>query len=709
MAPILKESHTPVAATAASAPSSPVAKSPNETPSRPQPVAVEIPVAINGARTVGASDKREPFSETTQTVLVFSHGAVVRVITPLAPGQLVFLTNEKTKKEVVCQVMKSKSGGSTGAYVELQFTEPAPGFWGLRMPSASSVPAAPAPSVSRPAAPVASKVTPPPPVAAKPLVAEPVVPAVAIALPAKRVSSPPPPHVAKVEPAPKRPSLPESSTSVVSGTAKSTPAPAESPVPVASNPPVSSPALRDYSKDVVSLFAAPAATTNELPSQKPTEEHTAPPPSTSSSDALKLQAARLQEQLGSLLFTEPPAAPPAPSGTPATPNALSPVTEIAQKVAEISSRETVDAPKLEPKTAVSVRKPVTPVLAASEEVHIPAWLAPLSQNSEPSAAEPADSTGASFEPLPEGAVGTEGSSDSSAQSSHRSQAAVFGGQLLGESSLDREQAAPTGSKKGLLIGLAATLILVGAGAWYYRQNPSFTLPFFSAQPARVQAPSEPVSISSIPAASDTSTPATTTESRATNSSAQVSSQPAKSTATVATPLPAAAVPQAVDANSSSRTASAAEPPKKPTINGVHLAAPVVNRSASSQDSSLALPSIDTHVPSSGAGALTVTSTNRPEPVAPVAVGGDVKPAQLVKAVPPLYPAIAKTQRVSGTVHLDALIDESGNVSALKVISGPTLLHHAALDAVKQWKYSPATLDGKPTPMHLTVTVQFRTQ
>src|ERR1700676_1509664 len=110
----------------------------DEEQTRPQPVALEIPVTVNGARTVEGSDKREPFSETTKTVLVFGHGAVVRVSSSLAAGQLVFLTNEKTKKEVVCQVVKSKNQGSTNGYVELQFTESAPGYWGMRFPGGNS-------------------------------------------------------------------------------------------------------------------------------------------------------------------------------------------------------------------------------------------------------------------------------------------------------------------------------------------------------------------------------------------------------------------------------------------------------------------------------------------------------------------------------------------------------------------------------------------
>src|SRR5258708_1827274 len=99
-----------------------------------QPVALEVPVTVNGARAVEGSDKREPFSEATSTVLVLANGAVIRLSSSVAPGQLLFLTNDKTRKEVVCQVVKSKNYRSASGYVELEFTEPVLGFWGMRFP-----------------------------------------------------------------------------------------------------------------------------------------------------------------------------------------------------------------------------------------------------------------------------------------------------------------------------------------------------------------------------------------------------------------------------------------------------------------------------------------------------------------------------------------------------------------------------------------------
>lgn len=105
------------------------------------------------------------------------------------------------------------------------------------------------------------------------------------------------------------------------------------------------------------------------------------------------------------------------------------------------------------------------------------------------------------------------------------------------------------------------------------------------------------------------------------------------------------------------------------------------------------------------------TANLPNPAAPVErtlpVGGDVHPARLIRAVLPSYPQIAKSNRVTGDVTLDALIDASGSVKDVSVISGPVFLREAAKVALRQWKYEPARLDGQPTAMHLTVTVKFK--
>src|SRR4029077_5910078 len=113
---------------------SPEAASAGQAISSAPPITLGVPGTVKGARAVGGSDKREPFSETTSTVLVLANGAVIRLSSSVGPGQLLFLTNEKTKKEVVCQVVKSKNYRSASGYVELEFTEPVLGFWGMRFP-----------------------------------------------------------------------------------------------------------------------------------------------------------------------------------------------------------------------------------------------------------------------------------------------------------------------------------------------------------------------------------------------------------------------------------------------------------------------------------------------------------------------------------------------------------------------------------------------
>ena len=111
----------------------------------------------------------------------------------------------------------------------------------------------------------------------------------------------------------------------------------------------------------------------------------------------------------------------------------------------------------------------------------------------------------------------------------------------------------------------------------------------------------------------------------------------------------------------------------------------------------------------GTGLLSDNASQPAAPTAPAPVGGDVKPAKLISTVPPVYPPMARSQHVAGDVRIDALIDAHGRVSAMKVVSGPTILQQAAMDALRQWKYEPATLNGNAVAMHLTVTIQFHLQ
>jgi protein TonB len=87
-------------------------------------------------------------------------------------------------------------------------------------------------------------------------------------------------------------------------------------------------------------------------------------------------------------------------------------------------------------------------------------------------------------------------------------------------------------------------------------------------------------------------------------------------------------------------------------------------------------------------------------------GGQVQAAKLVNKVQPMYPPLARQTRISGTVRLHAIIAKNGTVEQLEVISGHPLLVQAALDAVRQWKYQPTTLNGENVEVDTTIDVIF---
>jgi len=640
MAPIAKDSEVQNSA----APTSTV----GATQPKVQPVALEIAVTVNGARAVEGSDKREPFSETTQTVLVFGNGAVIRLTSTVAPGQLLFLTNEKTKKEVVCQVVKSKNYRSVSGYVELEFTEPAVGFWGMRFPSDRAMA-----SVPNAAAPVK-----PMPVA-------------------------------------------------ISGEAKTV-------LPVQEVKPVAPPAPRS----VTPVNAAPAP---------------------NASNELKKEAARLQEQLSRMQFAEEESKN-AESGYASSDKPA--ISEASAKPIEFVKAEPVQAAKPfeSPSLTPAVQKQKSSGAMQDEEVKIPSWLEPLARNaaSQPTVVVPPPLVSSApiqivpltAEPMEQPAE-TEASAAAEVHSfgntiefapetSEANQAAVpnFSSDLF-QSTDESTNEPASGGKKGLWIGLiAATLILAAGGWWYTQQSGTVSAKATPALEPQLVEPAttnpEPqrkyLASTSIPAAGKTfSTPS------------PVSTQPETSQKAAVTPtvevqkipnVQNAGKPAAEPTSVATREVEPVEEPHKSAFSHVRLAAPKVKGGNAAAVSSEADPGIsleNSAANSVGPLATGLTASHGSQPAAPIAVGGEVKPVQLISSVPPVYPQLARSQRVSGDVKIDALIDENGRVTSMKVVGGPVLLHQAAMDSLRQWKYKPATLDGKAVSMHLVVTVQFRLQ
>ena len=86
--------------------------------------------------------------------------------------------------------------------------------------------------------------------------------------------------------------------------------------------------------------------------------------------------------------------------------------------------------------------------------------------------------------------------------------------------------------------------------------------------------------------------------------------------------------------------------------------------------------------------------------------GEIKPPKPVKRVDPVYPEEARKAGIEGVVILEAKADEQGNVIDMRVLRSIPALDKAALDAVRQWKYEPLIVDGKPQKAIFTVTVRF---
>jgi protein TonB len=99
----------------------------------------------------------------------------------------------------------------------------------------------------------------------------------------------------------------------------------------------------------------------------------------------------------------------------------------------------------------------------------------------------------------------------------------------------------------------------------------------------------------------------------------------------------------------------------------------------------------------------------PPPQAPIRVGGKIAAPTPIKHVNPVYPPIAQSARVSGVVIIEATIGADGHVTNAKVLRSIPLLDQAALDAVKQWIFTPTLLNGVPVPVIMTVTVNFTLQ
>jgi TonB family protein len=290
---------------------------------------------------------------------------------------------------------------------------------------------------------------------------------------------------------------------------------------------------------------------------------------------------------------------------------------------------------------------------------------------------------------------------------------------LDRSTLMRGEAPKQRSGVVIFASLAAAILLAAGAGWYVLQHRAHASENLNggAQPATAIAPSVAPSAPEQSASEETPppTPVQNAPLRSSPSEEQPVvkpelQQPAPESAITITAVHegnANASPSIPAVSTAAGNVYAGDLTARPKLKkrGVHVAAP--------------LPKINVTAPKDFAGAsasdglgslIGSAPTGLPAPPTPkqvVTSGGKLVSPRLIHSVPVVYPAIANSTHVEGDVEIQAVINKNGKVISAKAISGPALLQRAAVDAVRQWRYSPATLDGQPITMQYIVTVQFR--
>ncbi len=587
---------------------------------RADAVSLEVPVKVHGSRVTEVvreiTPHTEPFEEQTNTMIVFPQGAVIRMTTSVNVGQMLVVTNLKSRQDAICRVVKVRTFSNLQGYVEVEFTHKQPGYWSVYFPSEGPA------VVNKPAQPAA---------------AEQVVPAVK----KKPVSS-----ASDISWAP----APSANAS------EEKPAEAAS-FPTVIKPPIAPPQIVSPAKPEPSFVSIG----RQEQVQAAASTITAAPPAIPNFETLKKAPA--QANASSVISFPPAPAVEAPS--------ITSLPDLHDAVPAVTS-----APEFPSSTGDSAERSQSAASASDESVR------------------------SSFGSLSGGAtLGTHAGS----AAAHEGESDYTGASV--------HPKAPEG-QNWTLIAVCLTLLfaVVGGGVFYIRTQ--------SASSSGTK--SNPTALTQRDAAANLNAPQT---AQATAASPQ-GSNPGR--AAVAN-KPANVV---VNGNAAAETHDSAVSSNRPNTpakeDAPHVTSDMMNatlnshpvssqRTGGGQDD--AAPSLDeaAEPPSSTTGALPgvmgssdVASPPAPEiqPEGPVKIGGVVKEPKLLSSTLPVYPAFAKEAHVEGDVVIRTTINKNGNVTHMEIVSGPTMLRQAALEALGRWKYEPSKLDGQPVSVQMLVTIKF---
>lgn len=672
---------------------------------RADALSLEVPVKVHGSRVSdaqsGAAPRTEPFEEQTSTMIVFPHGCVIRMSTTVNVGQMLVVTNLKTRQDAICRTVKVRTFTNMQSYVEVEFTHKQESYWGAQFSTngPAAAPAAPPQAASPVASAPASIPAPPTPAASAPLEAAPVVPAPQVVVPPQKPVVAAPPPVAPVQAAPPvvpqvvppvvqvAPSAPVAGASHVAPLAPPTfvppPPPPRAPVfvaPVAQAPYIAPPSEPAVNKQE-SPFVWIGTQEDVQPAASSTSTIKSGTPSLSSRPATPVRQAPIAPPL-EIPKVELPAV--------EIPRAIDPLEEISALVASsVAPLVAVpEAPTVAPLTMNELRgDEAIPANSASiGAAHTMLEESPALEE------KPAESSRAVFGSLSGGA---------SFGASRSASAETFSSRLDATLGSSEDAQAPGKSNNWMLIAICLGVLFacVAVGVFYFRSQ----------------------SAGSNSASSAANKPQATPQAQEV-STEQTALQNSASRPVVSGPI-ATVIPSGAPAVTVSAAASKTNSPVKQAVSKIasllNGATPEHPVSAQKSDSSApdAAPSLDgaPGMENSNANALpgVISSSDVAVPAAPeirpegpVVIGGHVAEPRLVYRAMPVYPLNAKQAGIAGDVVVKTTIDQKGSVVDMHVMSGPLMLRQAALDALRRWKFEPSKLDGQPISVQMLVTIKF---
>jgi periplasmic protein TonB len=631
----------------------------------PQGQICEIPITVQGSRNTRIP---QPFLEETYTAIVSPNGAVLRLLEVVTHGQIVIIQNMRLKQEAACRVVTFKPSTTVEGNVQVEFIQPAPGFWGIDFPG--EIPGAGIEAAGR------TQVAPPPSVPARrhaePAIATPPAPEPQIHENEKQAAAR---IVEEVIPLEREAEIAATPAAEVH---TETPAAQVETLPETASP---APQIEDIS-------GAPVA--------KPTPE-----------DSLALNAAIIAAYAMRAPATpEPPAPPPLP-----IPPSNAEAPAASDERADRSKVEIVDASSEPVRESAAVTNSIVEAIPFVEATPIVGTTPIVEATAEVEAAAPPEVGKIDAADAVDEAEAIE-LIETPKETFSKPAPALEKKEIKPAPEEPLIAASPESAKHKKIIAIsvaAVVLMATVAGATYWRMRSNAALPTGAAQSERTAA-----QIGT--AAAPPQAPPADANTKPAPSTNPILKAPAKQKQPASNPAGSAA---GKTATSKPVQDSADLDVRQPSTLPFQIGAPVTRTASDANtraDNTVAAPEINAPAAAKSAGSPnallgSIASSTPPPapprlPVATLSERNYVEPRVLF-SFPVVYPKIALQRRDQGDVMVTAMIDDAGTITGAKAISGPMMLREAAVNAVNMWKFAPAKLNGKPTNAFVTVKVTFK--